>query len=217
MQRNVRASKLLWLAGASALVCVTSVTGCGNGDDDDRDQPVATTNDAGGAATSTTGSTTGSSADGGALLSDGEIYQIVHVADLGAVAEAKLAERQATHPAVQGLASQVDYAQGTVDARLVSYALMTDLTAIDSPESMSMQMTSAATQAQLGSLGGAAFDSAYLAAELQEDQSLLTLIDTELLPQAGAPNLQVYIQEVRGLVAGYVTQIQTLEADAGPA
>jgi predicted outer membrane protein len=217
MQRNVRASKLLWLAGAGALVCVTSVIGCGNGDDDDRDDPVST-NDAGGGVTSTTGSNTGATtADGGALLSDGEIYQIVHQADLGAVAEAELAERLAVHPAVQGLASQVDYAQGTVDARLVGYALMTDLTAVDSPESMSIQTTTAANQAQLGQLGGVAFDSAYLAAQLQEDQSLLTLIDTELLPQAGAPNLQVYIQEVRGLVAGYVTQIQTLEADAGPA
>lgn len=217
MQRNVRASKLLWLAAAGALVCVTSVMGCGNGDDDDHDNAVSTS-DAGGGATSTTGSTTGATAaDGGALLSDGEIYQIVHQADLGAVAEAQLAEKLAVHPAVQGLASQVDYAQGTVDTRLVGYALMTNLAAVDSPESWNLQTATAANQAQLGSLSGASFDSAYLAAQLEEDRSLLTLIDTELLPQAGAPNLQVYIQEVRGLVAGYVTQIQTLESDAGPA
>ena len=217
MQKRVRASKLLWLGGAGALVIATSVTGYGNGDDDDRADPVPTTNDAGGATTSATGSSSGATVDGGALLSDGEIYEIVHQANLGAVAEAELAEKQAVHPAVQGLAAQVDYALGIVDTRLVGFAEMTDLTAIDSPRSMTLATTSAADQAQLASLTGAAFDSAYLAAQLEEDQSLLQLIDITLLPQAGSPNLQVYVQQVRGLVATYVTQIQTLEADAGPA
>ncbi len=212
MGSNGRRGSLALLGCVGALVCALSVTGCSSSSDDGNGDTKgqASVTDAGGSV-----STLPTGADAGALLSDGQVYELLQLTNSGEEAVAEMAEQRAVHPAILSVALQIDDAQALIEQRIDSYASMSQLAEVDSPQSTTLSAATMAEKTQLASLTGPAFDSAYVSAEVSAQQSALSLIDTVLLPESGAPNLQILVQETRNLVATHLAELQALEGDAG--
>lgn len=147
------------------------------------------------------------------MLTDAEILQIAIVANDGEVAEGELAIAKASHDTVKAFAQDMidDHTVAAADARAL--ATTTGITPMPSTVSTALQAQAEATVAALNTIGQPAFDSAYMAAQVNAHQSVLVLVNDGLLPQADNANLRAYLLSMRTSVGAHLAAATQIAAD----
>jgi putative membrane protein len=203
--------------GLIALLVGSGITGlvaCGS-DDDDTTPGVDAGLDSSTDGTVGDSATTADSSDSGEVLTDGQIYQYLHEANLGEVAEAKIAETMAQNPAVQSLATMFDQMHSMADTQLTAAATADGITAAESDLSRALENGATTDEQEYQALNGAAFDPVYVMNQLNTHQSVLNTINTVLLPQVRDAGLKTQVQAAQTMVAMHLQELQALEADGG--
>jgi putative membrane protein len=179
---------------------------------------------AGAAAPATAGATSpggapGSAGDTGsasaATLSDEQILQVVHVANLGEVEQAKIAQQKAKNAKAKAFAGMMVKDHADADAKGAELAKKNKLTPSDSPISTTLKADSDKTVEQLKAQTGAEFDRAYMEAQVKAHQTVLDAIDSKLLPSAKNAELKTMLQGMRPKIEGHLKEAQEIQKALG--
>ncbi|WP_394821676.1 DUF4142 domain-containing protein [Pendulispora albinea] len=175
-----------------------------------------------GSTTTTTGSNTamgGSSTTMGgsgtatgspSTLSDSEILQVTHVANMGEVEQARLAQQKAKDARVKRFAAMMVKEHSEADAKGNELAKQNALSPSESNTSAMLKSDSESTVQQL-KLSNADFDRTYMDAQVKAHRTVLDTIDTKLLPSAKSPDLRTMLQSVRAKVEGHLREAQDIQ------
>ncbi len=145
------------------------------------------------------------------LLSDDQILQVVHTANQGEIAQAKLAKGKAQDARVKKLAAMM--IKDHTDADHKAMALAKKLNgATPSATSTSLESDAQNNTTTLESESGADFDKGYVDTQVKEHQAVLDLIDQQLLPNAKDANVKTFVTGVRAKVAMHLHHAQELQA-----
>ena len=207
LTKNLGLISLLVSAG------VVGIAACGS-DDDDTTAPPA---DAGADVTSQDTGTGGGDAarDSGEMLTDGQIFQYLHEANLGEVAEAKVAEMSATTSVIKNVATEFDSAHSMADTALQAAASADGIVAADSDLSTALESSVITDEQEYDSLNGASFDATYLRNQTNAHTMVLATINNVLLPQVRDAGLKAQVQAAQTMVAMHLAELQGIEADGG--
>jgi putative membrane protein len=163
---------------------------------------------AGASATGAGGPTT---SDDGSALSDGEIVAIVQTADLGEIAQARVALQQAKSARVKQFAEHMMTDHSAAEATL---------THLDSTTGIAPEENAVTAQLKAGSEGimgelktsGAEFDRTYIDAQVREHAQVLGLLDDRLIPHAQNADLTKTLRAVRSKVAGHLKMAKDIQS-----
>ncbi len=171
--------------------------------------------DAGGTPTGATGGgeTTPTSTDTApaVTLTDAQILEIAHVANLGEIEQAKLAQTKAKDARVKGLAAMMIKDHKDADTKGTALAKKASLKPDASPTSSSLESDAKSTMDSLKSQTGADFDKSYVDAQIKEHQAVLDTIDQKLLPSAKNADVKAFLAEVRPKIAMHLQHSQDLQ------
>jgi putative membrane protein len=144
-------------------------------------------------------------------LTDEQILQITHTANLGEIAQAKLA-RSKTHDArVRRLAAMMLKDHTAADDKGMAIAKQENLTPAPSATSTSIDGDVQSATGMLRAENGVAFDRGYVDTQVKEHQAVLDVIDQKLLPSAKDPDVKAFLTEVRTKVAMHLQHAQDLQ------
>jgi putative membrane protein len=151
------------------------------------------------------------------VLTDEQILRVVRVLDNAEISQAELAATKAHSRRVKEFAARLLTQHMKARHRGVQLATTAQIT----PEDSSMSDAIAAKQAQaLADLKAArlsAFDNAYLAALARQQQDVLELLASELMPAATNTELTAELQRVRSAVEAQLAEAKELEQGLGNA
>ena len=157
--------------------------------------------------------------DAAALLGEPQVLGVMLAANTGEVTQGTVAQTSAVDPTVRTFADEMVTDHTAANTRANALAQQLALAPAASPVSMQLENESAATVAALQPLTGAAFDRAYIDAQVTGHTKVLSLIDTVLLPSATTPALAQELQAMRLSVSTHLTEATAIQAqlaaDAG--
>lgn len=194
-----------WIAGG--IVFALSWAGCSD------DAPVT---DAG--IDVPTSSVTDAAGDGAVpvTLTDGQIVQVTATVDSAEISQGNLAVTQASDARVRTYGTSMVTMHTTASAMMMALAQSNGLTPAESALSAMLRTDAMSTQAQLATMSGAAFDRAYVAAQVMQHAHVLDLLDTTLIPNATNAALRTSLQnDVRPMVASHLQQARDLQTALG--
>ncbi|HKU38395.1 MAG TPA: DUF4142 domain-containing protein, partial [Polyangiales bacterium] len=126
-------------------------------------------------------------------LSDGQIATVLTTVDDGEIEQAQAALKRATNPEVRAFATHmVDQhtASKQAGAQLVS---QTGLKPAESPKSKELQAAGAQHLERLNAADDANFDITYLSGQIDQHETVLKLIEDQLLPAVNEPALRDHL------------------------
>lgn len=162
--------------------------------------------------------TTGGTGMGGqdntaAVHGEGEIVATMAAADRGEVSQGTYAQSHASRPEVRDFARSMVTMHTDASARMATLARRLGITPAECDESRRVTADGEAAQRRLSGLSGAAFDRAYLDAQIAAHSHVLELLDRALLPAARTPDLRTALQDdARPMVAGHLARARALRA-----
>jgi len=140
-------------------------------------------------------------------LTDEQIALVTNDANSAEIEQAKLAEQKAKDPRVKRFASKMvkhhteaKDKQAKLEIKTASSALSTDL-----------EKSAGTTLADLKALSGAAFDTAYMNAQVDEHKKVLDTIDSALLPNVKSADLKAYLSDIRPTVEHHLKDAQNIQ------
>ena len=140
-------------------------------------------------------------------LGDREIMGVLSAIDTGEITQGTLARMQAVDPTVRAFAESMVTMHTQSSARLTSLAQRIDMTPQDSARSRALAADATATHQRLSGLTGAAFDRAYIEAQVTQHTHALDLIDHTLVPEAHNQELRAALtNDVRPMVDTHLQQ-----------
>jgi putative membrane protein len=143
--------------------------------------------------------------------SEGEIVATVAAADRGEISLGRFAQTRASNRDVRDYARSMVTMHTASSGRMSTLVRRLNITSMEGVESRRLTADTTATQQRLSRLRGAAFDRAYLDAEIDAHSHLLDQIDRTLLPSIRTADLRTAIQsDVRPMVAAHLAQARTL-------
>jgi putative membrane protein len=158
-----------------------------------------------------------SAADSGRVQSDAQIAQVALTANTGEIAQGMLAQTSATNADVKTFASLMVTDHTAANQRVQALAQQLGITPAPSGVSVQLQSESDAIVAQLQMLSGAAFDTAYVTAQVTVHTRVLALIDDMLLPAAQAAEVKAELTTMRASVVMHLSVAQQLQAQLAAA
>jgi putative membrane protein len=152
----------------------------------------------------------GAGGEGGndATLNDARILHVVITVNNGEVSEAQLALTRATAPAVTSFADEMATEHGAAITEANALATAEAITPEDNPRSAALAQHSAETVTELTAVDAAAFDMAYMQAQVTAHEEVLTLIDEELIPQADNAALLTFLSSLRAEVNAHLVDAE---------
>ncbi len=148
-------------------------------------------------------------------LTDAQILEITHTANLGEIEQAKLAQSRARDPRVKALAAMMLKDHTAADAEGMALAAKAGFSAAESSTSTTLQNAGDRVADELRSKTGADFDRAYVDDQVKEHQTVLSTIDDQLIPVARSAGLTSYLAAVRAKVAMHLQHAQELQSELG--
>jgi putative membrane protein len=145
------------------------------------------------------------------LLSDEQILQVVHTANQGEIAQAKLAKGKAQDARVKKLAAMMIKDHSDADHKTMALAKKLNGPA-PSATSTSLESDAQNNTMTLESKSGADFDKGYVDTQVKEHQAVLDLIDQQLLPNAKDASVKTFVTDVRVKVAMHLHHAEELQA-----
>lgn len=165
-----------------------------------------------------TGSTAGSAgATPAVTLTDDQILQVLHVANLGEIDQAKHEQAKGKDAKVKAFAAMMVKDHTAADTKGTELAKQAKLTPSDNPVSTQIKTDGDKTMEQLKAQTGADLDRAYMDAQVKEHQAVLDTIDTKLMPNAKDANLKAMLTEVRPKIEAHLKAAQDLQKTLGGA
>jgi putative membrane protein len=146
-------------------------------------------------------------------LSDAQIVEITHAANVGEIEQAKLAEKKSKDARVRKFAAMMVKDHADADAKGMKVAKKASLTPTASPTSESLASDAEGNTTSMKSQTGADFDKAYVDAQVKEHQAVLDAIDQKLVPSAQNADLKMYLGDVRTAVATHLQHAKDLQND----
>ncbi|MET0285022.1 MAG: DUF4142 domain-containing protein [Polyangiales bacterium] len=147
-----------------------------------------------------------------APLTDAQIAKVLDAVDTGEIAQAKLAQKKSKNPKVKKFAAHLIQAHTKSSTKAKAWAKKAKLTPEESPVSQELTEKGAASLASLESADAASFDAAFIAAQAQAHDEVVSLIDSRLAPGATDEQLKAFLTETRTMVESHATQAKELEA-----
>jgi putative membrane protein len=145
-------------------------------------------------------------------LTDEQILQITHTANLGEIAQAKLAQSKTRDARVRKLAAMMLKDHIAADAKGMGIAKRENLTPAPSATSTSIAGDVENATSTLRAQNGVAFDKGYVDTQVKEHQAVLEVIDQKLLPSAKDPDVRAFLAEVRPKIAMHLQHAQDLQS-----
>jgi putative membrane protein len=170
------------------------------------DSPTAPTVPASGAAAAPT--TEASPAK--ATLTDAQIAKLSELVNSAEVEQAKLAQKKAKAANVRKFADKMAEHHGAALREQATLMKKLSLSPADSATAATLKADADKTLAELQKTDAAAFDEAYLRAQVNAHQKVLDLIDTEALPAVKNPDVADALRAGRGAVEQHLKEAQAL-------
>ena len=146
------------------------------------------------------------------LPTDGNIAAILLAATNTDISYARVAQSRAESAAVKEFVQRMLTDNAAVNALLADLLGTTELVAADNAESLSFRDRSAAERDILRKLEGPAFDTTYMATEVNYTTHFLQSIDRDLQVLAANPYLRQLISDLRPKVAAHLADAKQLRA-----
>jgi len=146
-------------------------------------------------------------------LTDGQILQVVHTANLGEVEQAKVALSKTKDARVRKLAQAMVRDHTQADKKGMALAKKANLEREPSPASESIASDADGVTRSLRAEPGPDFDRDYVDAQIREHQSVLAVLDQKLAAGMTSDELKTYLAEVRAAVAAHLQHAQELRQE----
>lgn len=144
-------------------------------------------------------------------LSDGQILEVVHTANVGEIEQAKLALSKATDARVRGLARMMVQDHSQADKKGMVLAKKNGIERDTSPTNEVLQSDAEGATRSLKAGPATTFDLDYVNTQVHEHQAVLDTIDQKLIVSASNPDLKAYLVEVRAAVASHLQHAEDLQ------
>ncbi|MFI5349556.1 MAG: DUF4142 domain-containing protein [Elusimicrobiota bacterium] len=148
---------------------------------------------------------------GARVYTDAEILGVVAAANQGAMDAAALAVGKSQIRAVKKLAKLMRKDHGSIKNRLIDAEARTGLAPIDTDLSLSLAKHATEENAQLGYLKGDEFDGPYVDAQVSDHETLIRVIDLDLLPSAKDASVASLLRKLRSTDAHHLAMARDLE------
>ena len=145
-------------------------------------------------------------------LDDKKILNIVHSANVGEIDAGKLAGSRARDERVKKFAAMMVEHHTDADKKGDDTAKQLKVELTPSPASQELDKSNATDAAKLKAAPAGDFDRAYIDAQVQGHTKVLSMIDSQLIPNAKAPAVQKLLRDVRPTVASHLDQAKSLKA-----
>jgi putative membrane protein len=142
---------------------------------------------------------------------DGQIVQILATVDSGEIEQAQLATSRAASPQVRQFASEMIDQHTQAKQQGAQLAAQANLSLAGSKQSDELHAKGAQTKQDLMNSEPAAFDDAYMKAQVNQHQEVLDLIDNKLVPAASNPDLRTHLTAARSMVHHHLMEAQQIE------
>ena len=150
-------------------------------------------------------------------MTDGQILEMTHVANLGEIEKAKLALSKTTNPRLRSVAQMVVQDHSQADDKAMVLGKKWNLERGPSAASESLEADEQhAAQTLRGVEAGRDFDADYIAMQVREHQALLDRLDQKLVVGATNPDLKAYLVQVRAAVASHLRLERDLQGNLQP-
>jgi len=146
-------------------------------------------------------------------LTDANIVAIVEAANTGDATNGKLALGITTDSAVKAFAQMMVTDHTSANEKLKATSRKDGLHAVPNGTSRGLVRSATAKHDELARLHGAAFDHAYMDAEVTVHQAVLTLLDEKLIPAAQNTDLKAYLESVRPVIAEHLEKAKAAQAN----
>ena len=145
-------------------------------------------------------------------MSDGQILQVTHVANVGEIEQAKLALVKSKDTGVRTFAQMMVRDHSQADKNGMVLAKKENIEREPSPTSEALTTDAASATASLKADPAADFDKSYVDTQVKEHKSVLDMLDQKLLVNVTNPAVKSYLTEVRAAVASHLQHAQELQA-----
>ncbi|MEP7051841.1 MAG: DUF4142 domain-containing protein [Pseudomonadota bacterium] len=142
-------------------------------------------------------------------LTDEQIAAITDAANSAEIAQAKLAQGKSKNAGVKRFAAMMVKHHSEAKQKQAKLKLK----ASESSISTALESDAASTLNALKSDKGDEFDKAYIAAQVQEHQTVLDTINQKLLPNAKNADLRAYLDEIKPRVEEHLKLAKQLQED----
>jgi len=146
-------------------------------------------------------------------LNDSQIVKVLSTANQGEIAAAQAAQPAAQTAPVKNFAAMMIADHTAANALTLALVSTKHIPPQTSGVSEHLEDDAAALLATLSQTPQANFDRVYLQSQIAMHQEVLTLIDTQLLPNASDPDLKTLTADIRVSVAAHLLAAQTLFAE----
>jgi putative membrane protein len=147
-----------------------------------------------------------------APLTDAQIAKVLDAVDTSEIAQAKVAQKKSKNPKVKKFAAHMIQAHTKSKTKATAWVKKAKLTPEESPVSQELSEKAAQNLATLEGADATTFDAAYIAAQAQQHNEVLALIDGRLAPGATDEKLKAFLGETRTMVETHATEAKELES-----
>jgi putative membrane protein len=150
-----------------------------------------------------------------AAPNDAQIAHVAVTANSIDSAAGVMAKKNGSAKAVKDFAQTMITDHGAVNKQAVALATKLNVTPEDNDISRQLKSGADQSQANLQGLTGAAFDSAYIAHEVDYHQAVLDALDKTLVPAAQNAELKGLLEKVRPNIAAHLERAKSVQASLG--
>lgn len=146
-------------------------------------------------------------------LTEPQIAMITDLANTAEIEQGKLAQTKAKNPAVKKFAAMMIKHHTDAKADQAKVFKQLSLTPTQSQDATALKEDADKALGSMRGADGAAFDLAYIEAQVDEHQKVLNTIDQKLLPAAKSEDLVSGLKKMRETVESHLKEAKTIQAD----
>lgn len=146
-------------------------------------------------------------------LDDEKVLDIVHVANVGEIVQAKLALTRAHDPRIKQFARTMITHHTAAEKQEAVLVRKKSLNMVATRTSDGLQRDAKATYEVLKTKSGAEFDHAYVDAQVKQHEAVLALLDGRLTAAATDPAIKELVAGLRPVVQSHLDRARALKAD----
>lgn len=147
----------------------------------------------------------------GVTLSDAEILQVLHVANMGEIEAAQAAQSKATSPQVKQFAEQMIKDHTAMDRKGKELGQKLGLKPADSALSNGLKAKAKTAITGLKATSGEVFDEAYMASQVSMHGDVQEAIRDSLMPSVKNAELKALLQEAKPKIDAHLQEAQQLQ------
>ena len=142
---------------------------------------------------------------------DSDTAMVMRVANLSEVREGELARSMTTNPTVRDYAIMMVTEHTAQNNKAEAELARVDVASSDTDLSRQLDAESGKTTDMLRQLSGAAFDRAYMDRQVSAHQSLISTIDSKLMPRAHKKEVKEQLTELRKLADKHLARAKQIQ------